>query len=245
MSPRKAEKLAKKAISGLLVKPGSMPGHSRLRRGSRWLWRKVRGKPATPPVTAPTPAKAGKSPKTPKVGNTVKGSKPAGAATKTPAPAPNPAPIKATSKAPKTTSPAAATTQLVAASGGIMTGGPAASAMKALLDVIENDMRRIANAYDPVGIEEVLAEYEKWPEVLDALGGVWKIMVTKAEDEYPLPGSASAVVEEIMRHQHNVARAAEAVPGLVRAIIRAQLDAMADKRNAMYDHRANPNSAAM
>lgn len=121
----------------------------------------------------------------------------------------------------------------------------APSAMKAMLDVIEQDLRRIANNYDPAGIEEVLAEYEAWPEVLDALGKVWKIMVNKAEQDYPLTPAAVQLVEAIQGHQHAVARAAEEVPGLIRSLMREQFEKLADKRNAMFDHRANPNTAAM
>jgi hypothetical protein len=240
---RKAEKLGYQ-IAATARPPGRMRrggawARKRAGRAGKWAWRKLRRKPTTPatPATAPVVPKKGK--KTSKVASTVRGGKAAKACkTSTPAPAPIPAPLTPTTAGKPALTPRTVT-------GGTMTGGPAPSAMKAMLDVIETDLRPIANNYDPEGIEEVIDEYRVWPEVLGALGGVWQIMVDKAEDDYPLSPAAAEVVAAIRQHQDNIAVAAQEVAGLIETLMRDELDKLNDKRNAMLDHRVNPNRAAI
>lgn len=125
-----------------------------------------------------------------------------------------------------------------------MTTPSTGSAMAQILAIIEGDLTRIANAYDPVGMEDVIEEYRQWPTVLNALAGVWKVMQAKAEADYPLKAAAADLVGAISAHQRTVADAAEAIPGVIRSLHAEQLDNLTDQRNAMWDLRANPNTAA-
>ena len=107
-------------------------------------------------------------------------------------------------------------------------------------DMIYRDVQ----SWEPEGMLEVLEAYRHWPDVLHRLSEAWTLMHRKALDEFPLKPVVVELIEAVQRHQHMTAAAAEEIAPTARAVHRDQIDALDNPRNAMWDVRANRDSAA-
>lgn len=101
----------------------------------------------------------------------------------------------------------------------------------------------IVQRWEPEGMLEVLEAYKGWPDLLHRLGEAWGIMHRKAQESYPLNPVVVELIEAVQRHQQMTAAAAEEIAPTARALHQREIEALADKRNAMWDVRANPQAA--
>jgi len=132
-----------------------------------------------------------------------------------------------------------------AASGGPVSAGP--SVMRALLALAE-EMKAVAIKHErPEGVMQLIQEYEILPEVLDVLTEAWTAWHTRATDPHdgdPLNPAVMDLLAEIAKTQRVAAHAAAEVAPLARRLEAARIEALRDRRNRMWDLRANDGYAA-
>ena len=106
-----------------------------------------------------------------------------------------------------------------------------------------DQINAIAQRWEPIGMLEVLEAYKGWPDLLHRLGEAWAIMHRKAQESYPLNPVVLELVNAVERHQQVTAAAAEEIAPTARVLHQREIEALADKRNAMWDVRANQQAA--
>lgn len=107
-----------------------------------------------------------------------------------------------------------------------------------------DQMVAVATRWEPEGMLEVLDAYRHLPDVLHRVAEAWKIMHRKAQAEYPVKAVIVELIEAVQRTQELTANAAEEIAPTAHALHRDQIEALEDKRNAMWDYRANKDRAA-
>lgn len=111
------------------------------------------------------------------------------------------------------------------------------------------DMQSLAAKYQaPDGVMELLdREYARLPELMRALAKAWTIFHANATDPVdgvPLPNTVMNALEQLAVVQAKCADVAERIVPLARKVCADKIDALGDKRNRMWDHRANEGNAA-
>jgi hypothetical protein len=102
----------------------------------------------------------------------------------------------------------------------------------------------VVTRWEPEGMLEVIEAYRQWPDALARLVDAWVILHRKAAERYPLHPVIVELVEAVSRHQRLTAAAAEEIAPTAHALHRPEIEALADKRKEMWDHRANRERAA-
>jgi hypothetical protein len=117
-----------------------------------------------------------------------------------------------------------------------------------MLDLAEQ-MKAIATTYQrPDGVMELLdREYAVLPEIIGTLVDAWTALHRRATDPVegdPLPPVIMDLLEELAATQRRCVEVAEQVVPLAKRLEQARIDALGDRRNRMWDHRANRDHAA-
>lgn len=110
--------------------------------------------------------------------------------------------------------------------------------IKAMMEAAEQ-INRAVRAWDPQGMMEVLAVYERWPEVMEELTRAWGVLHDKAQTQFPQRTVVTDLIAEVHRTQRVVTNATEQIAPTFRAVHRKELEHLEDPRNAMWDLRAN------
>lgn len=116
-----------------------------------------------------------------------------------------------------------------------------------VLELLEaaDRMFAVCQSWHPEGMVEVLEAYRALPDVLHRVAEAWKILHRHAADEYPLHPVVLDLVEALHRHQVLTAQAAEEIAPTARSLHARELEALQDRRNAMWDVRANQDAAPL
>lgn len=115
------------------------------------------------------------------------------------------------------------------------------SAMSAMRDLAEQ-MTAVAAKYTPGGDDgmlEVVEMYRDYPDVIRQIARAWKEMHVKAQEAYPMHAAAVDLVEAVYRTQLACATTAEQIAPTIRSLHRDEIERLQDKRQAMWDQRAN------
>ena len=127
------------------------------------------------------------------------------------------------------------------APGGAMSNTP--SAMAQMLNLAEQMVEVAAKFERPSGVMELLdREYAALGQVQRTVAKAWKVMHVRATDPHtgdPLPPIVMELLDELQQHQLRGAATADQIVPLAKRLEQARIDALADPRNRMWDHRAN------
>lgn len=122
------------------------------------------------------------------------------------------------------------------------------SAVGRMLDLAEQMVEVAAKFERPEGNMELLErEYARLGDLQRTVARAWKVMHDRATDPTEgdgLPPVIMALLEELYTHQLRNAATADEVAPLAKRLEQARINALTDRRNRRWDHRANQDHAA-
>jgi hypothetical protein len=112
-----------------------------------------------------------------------------------------------------------------------------------MIDLAEQ-MVAVATKFErPTGVMELLnQEYSRLGELNRIVARAWHVMHVRATDGKtgdPLSPTVMELLERLYRHQLVNAETADQIAPLAKRQEQVRIDALADPRNRMWDHRAN------
>lgn len=140
--------------------------------------------------------------------------------------------------------PASARQFVSAASSGGMTG--MARGVRVLIDGAEELQVRARKLETPEGaLEFIDSELRLYGELMRALAKVHANFHERVTEEIGLHPAVMNSIEQLQKLQLKAAEAADAISPLARKLEEKRIEALSDRRNAKWDHRANPGHAAL